>query len=77
MDVWDTPSSLPVGIAASVSFLTGLAMALLCADQTWLVGPIAASFGGYGADIAFETSSAVILVTYVPLRILEHKFLKR
>lgn len=77
VDAWDTPSKLPIGLAASVSFLAGLAVALLCADQTWLVGPIAKAFGGDGADIGFETSFGVVLILYVPLRLLEVQIFRR
>ena len=77
MEAWDKPSKLPLGIAASITFVAGLAMALLCADQTWLVGPIAKACGGDGADIGFETSFGVVAVLYIPLRLLEYRMFKR
>jgi purine-cytosine permease-like protein len=55
--VWDTPSLLPPGIAAFVAWACGLTAALMGADQSWLVGPIAKAIGG--ADIGWELVSQI------------------
>ena len=52
---WDTPSMLPPGIAAIVSWACGITAAFMGADQSWLVGPIAKAIGG--ADVGFELVS--------------------
>ena len=54
---WDTPSMLPSGIPALMSWGCGFAMALLGADEVWLVGPIANAIGG--ADIGWELVSTM------------------
>jgi purine-cytosine permease-like protein len=77
VDAWDTPSKLPLGLAASFTFLAGAAVAFLCADQSWLFGPIAKAFGGFGADIGFECSFGVVALIYVPLRLLEFRMFKK
>ena len=73
-EIWNDSTQLPYGLAAGFVFLTGFALALLAADQSWLVGPIAKALG---ADIAFELALAWVLIAYVPLRILEFKVFKR
>lgn len=65
---WDTPSLLPPGIAAIISWACGLTAALMGADQTWLVGPIAKAIGG--ADIGWELVSRIISLSSCDLEIL-------
>ena len=48
---WNTPSRLPLGLAALVSFLVGWAGAILCMAQVWYVGPLARLVGDDGADV--------------------------
>jgi purine-cytosine permease-like protein len=56
--VWDSHSFLPAGIAAFFAWACGLTAALMGADQSWLVGPIAKAIGG--ADIGWELVSQSI-----------------
>lgn len=67
---WDTPAQLPPGIAALLAWAVGLVCGIMGADQTWYVGPIAKAIGG--ADVGFEFS-ALVLVVYIPARLLEVK----
>jgi purine-cytosine permease-like protein len=45
LEAWNDGSRLPLGVAASVSFVLGTLVALLCMSQAWWVGPIAAAIG--------------------------------
>ncbi|KAL9596996.1 MAG: hypothetical protein Q9219_005422 [cf. Caloplaca sp. 3 TL-2023] len=50
--IWNTPESLPHGIAALMAFLVGWVGAILCMAQAWYTGPIAKMVGEYGADVS-------------------------
>jgi purine-cytosine permease-like protein len=71
----DDAKKLPWGIAASVAFVLGTVLALLCMSQTWWVGPIAKGVGGspYGTDISWELALPFTLGIYIPLRMWERK----
>ncbi|RMZ92560.1 hypothetical protein DV736_g226, partial [Chaetothyriales sp. CBS 134916] len=74
LEVWDTPSKLPVGAAAVTSLLAGyLAGGLPGMAQVWYVGVIAAKFGPYGGDVGIYMSGAITIVVYLPLRYFERK----
>lgn len=70
---WQDKKRLPVGIAASISFLIGWAGAVLGMDQVWYVGPAGSKIGGYGGDIGAWMTIAFTCITYPPLRYLEMK----
>ena len=46
---WADKGSLPVGLAALVSFLIGWAGAIIGMDQVWWIGPAGRHIGAYGA----------------------------
>lgn len=46
-------------------------------EETWFVGPLAATIGSDGGDIANEFTFAVTVLSYLPLRWLELKKLGR
>jgi len=75
--VWDDRNKLPIGIAAFVAFLVGWAGAILCMDQVWYKGPIAALVGQYGADMGNYVGFSWAALVYSPLRWLEVRRLKR
>ncbi|KIJ40829.1 hypothetical protein M422DRAFT_209731, partial [Sphaerobolus stellatus SS14] len=58
VEVYDTPSKLPIGIAAIVTSCCSVAGAVVGMAQIWYVGPIAAKFGGFGGDVGFELAGA-------------------
>ncbi|KAH7244877.1 purine-cytosine permease [Fusarium solani] len=70
LEAWNDGSRLPLGVAASVSFVLGTLVALLCMSQAWWVGPIAAAIGGSptGMDISWILAAVVSIVVYVPAR---------
>ncbi|KAI1616815.1 purine-cytosine permease [Exophiala viscosa] len=75
LTAWNDSTKLPLGIAASVAWIVGTVLSLLCMSQTWWVGPIAAGIGGspYGTDISWILGFVVTAVVYVPLRMWEQK----
>jgi NCS1 nucleoside transporter family len=58
----DTPSKLPIGLAALVAFLVGWAGAIICMAQYWYIGPLAKLVGEFGADVSSNTSFAVCFI---------------
>ncbi|KAI9729339.1 MAG: hypothetical protein M1818_008539 [Claussenomyces sp. TS43310] len=76
--VWDQPSRLPWGLAATMSLLAGyLAGGVTGMAQTWYIGPIAAKFGGEGGDVGIYLSGAITLLVYPIARTYERKFTGR
>lgn len=78
LEAWNDESQLPVGIAASVSFILGTLVALLSMSQVWWIGPIAEGIGGSaGTDISWILAAVVSTVLYIPGRYLERRKWKR
>jgi len=67
---------LPLGIAAGVAILAGIAGAVLGMAQVWYVGVIGAKIGlpAFGGDIGFELSMGFSGIVYPPLRYFEKKY---
>ncbi|RDW62428.1 hypothetical protein BP6252_11861 [Coleophoma cylindrospora] len=76
-EAWNTQSLLPVGYAAFVAFLVGWAGAVVCMDETYYIGPIAAMVGDYGADLGLPVAMAWTGLVFPPLRYLELKYIGR
>lgn len=76
---WNDATRLPVGIAASATFIIGTLLAMLCMSQVWWVGPIAAAIGGSptGTDISWILATVVSVAVYIPARYLEFRKFKR
>ncbi|CAG8979006.1 hypothetical protein HYALB_00009908 [Hymenoscyphus albidus] len=69
---------LPVGIAATLSFLIGFSGAFVGMYQVWYTGPLALKIGGeYGGDIGEWIAIGFTGVVFPPLRWLELKRLGR
>ncbi|KIJ48631.1 hypothetical protein M422DRAFT_162232, partial [Sphaerobolus stellatus SS14] len=77
VEIYDTPSKLPVGIAAIVTSLAAVAGAVVGMAQVWYIGPVAAKFGPLGGDVGFELAAAIAAVVYPGLRYLEIRKLGR
>lgn len=78
LEAWDTPSKLPLGIAAVFSLITGyLCGGLIGMSQIWYVGPVAKKFGAYGGDVGFFLTAAIVLVVYPISRHIELKVFGR
>jgi purine-cytosine permease-like protein len=75
LSAWNDRTKLPIGIAASIVFIIGTVLSLLCMSQTWWVGPIAKSIGTspFGTDISWILAVAVCTALYIPLRMWERK----
>ncbi|PYI29670.1 hypothetical protein BP00DRAFT_478717 [Aspergillus indologenus CBS 114.80] len=72
-DAWADRARLPLGLAALAAFLIGWAGAIVCMDQVWYVGPIAAMVGSDGADLGIWVGCSWAMLVYPPLRYLELK----
>lgn len=75
LNAYNDKTKLPYGIAASISFVIGTVLSVLCMSQVWWVGPIASAIGGSesGTDISWMLAIVVCTLTYVPMRYLERK----
>ena len=73
LEVWNTQSKMPIGIAGLFSFLLGIVGCILGMVQTWYVGVIAAMIGESGGDIGNELAFIFTLISYVPLRYWERR----
>jgi purine-cytosine permease-like protein len=71
---WEDKSYLPIGYAALTSFLLGWVGAILGLLRVWYVGPLAVLSG---ADIDLWVGCGLTIVSYLPLRWLELKFVGR
>lgn len=50
----DRRGGLPKGVPASISFVIGLTVAILCAAQSWMTGPVAKAISPQGTDVSRE-----------------------
>lgn len=73
MHAWNNPELLPIGWAAACALVMGVVGAVLGMAQVWFIGPIAAQFGVYGADIGSELAAILAAATYLILRPIEKK----
>ncbi|KAI1284331.1 permease for cytosine/purines, uracil, thiamine, allantoin-domain-containing protein [Xylaria sp. FL0933] len=67
---WDQPSKLPTGISAILAAGLSFGLVVPCASQVWYTGPLAATTG----DIGFEVALVLSPILYVPIRWLELKW---
>jgi NCS1 nucleoside transporter family len=77
LEAWNTASKMPIGIAGLAAFAAGIAGAVVGMDETWWVGPIARKIGDYGGDVGNELALVFTMVTYIPVRYLELKYVGR
>lgn len=74
LKAWDTPSRLPLGLAAVFSLVSGyLCGGLQGMTQVWYVGSISRQFGPYGGDVGIWLTAAVTCIVYPVTRHLEVK----
>lgn len=72
---WEDKQYLPIGYAATVSFLLGWVGAILGMYQVWYTGPLATLSGP--ADVGGWVGSGLTIISFLPLRWLELKFVGR
>lgn len=72
-DQWNNINVLTHGIAATTSFICGIAGAVLGMAQVYYVGPAAAHFGPAGGDLGMWLTMGISGVLYPPLRYWELK----
>ena len=70
---YENKGRLPIGLAALLSFLIGLAGAVVGMYQIWYTGPVALQVGGFGADIGAWLAIGFTGILFPPLRWLELK----
>lgn len=46
-------------------------------QQTWFVGPLATTIGTTGGDVANEFTFGVTIISFIPFRYLELKYIGR
>jgi len=67
IQAWNTPSQLPLGVAALGAFALSFALVIPSMSQVWYIGPIARKTG----DIGIEVTMVSTALLYIPLRHLE------
>jgi len=72
---WEDKTYLPVGYAALASFLLGWVGAILGMYQVWYTGPLAVLAGP--SDVGVWVGSGFTIISYLPLRWAELKFVGR
>ena len=68
---------MPIGYAGLIAFVLGIVGCVLGMVQTWYTGIIAKQIGDYGGDIGNQLAFLFTLVSYVPLRYLERRYVGR
>jgi purine-cytosine permease-like protein len=74
---WEDQKRLPVGYAALTAFLVGWVGAIISMSQAYYVGPVAVLVSDNGADLGIWVGCAFSFMTYLPLRMLELKYVGR
>ncbi|BFZ64788.1 Purine-cytosine permease fcy21 [Saitoella coloradoensis] len=77
LSAWNSPSKLPVGVAAVGAFCVGVAGFVIGMDQVWFVGPVGKGIGAFGGDVGFELAAAFAGVTYPVARMVERRYFAR
>ncbi|KAL1970017.1 hypothetical protein VTN77DRAFT_6422 [Rasamsonia byssochlamydoides] len=77
LDAWNTPSRMPIGLAGLTAFLCGAAGWIVGMVETYYTGAIARMIGDYGGDVGNELAFVFTIVSYIPLRKLELKYIGR
>jgi purine-cytosine permease-like protein len=77
LEGWNTPSKMPIGYAGLFAFLAGIAGAIIGMDETYYVGIAAKPIGAFGGDLGNQLAFVMTLMTYVPARWAEYKFVGR
>ena len=76
---WKSPHLLPLGVAAVTAFLFGALGAAMGMAQVWFVSPIGKLIGNpkFGGDIGFELAFTFSAISYLGLRFIEKRIMKR
>lgn len=77
LDAWNTPSKMPIGYAGLTAFLCGAAGWIVGMVETYYVGILARKIGADGGDIANELAFVFTAISYLPLRMLELRYVGR
>ncbi|PCH44809.1 cytosine-purine permease [Wolfiporia cocos MD-104 SS10] len=74
LEDWNNPKRLPLGIAATATFLCAFGIIIPCMNQAWYVGPIAAAGSG---DIGIIAGSCAVCILYPVFRRIEKRFARQ
>ncbi|KAI9820760.1 MAG: hypothetical protein M1827_005130 [Pycnora praestabilis] len=77
LEVWNERGDMPVGYAGGLAFVLGIVGCVLGMVQTWYVGVIAKMIGSEGGDIGNQLAFVFTLMSYIPARYLERKYIGR
>ncbi|OWB76504.1 hypothetical protein B5S32_g656 [[Candida] boidinii] len=73
-EIWNHMSKQTYGIAATISFFSGVAGCCLGMNQVYYIAPLAKKIGDYGGDLGMWLAIGFTGVAYLPLRYLELKY---
>lgn len=73
-EIWNHMSKQTYGIAATISFFSGVAGCCLGMNQVYYIAPLAKRIGDYGGDLGMWLAIGFTGVAYLPLRYLELKY---
>ncbi|GMG22619.1 unnamed protein product [[Candida] boidinii] len=76
-EIWNHMSKQTYGIAATISFFSGVAGCCLGMNQVYFIAPLAKKIGDYGGDLGMWLAIGFTGVAYLPLRYLELKYFGR
>ncbi|TVY68988.1 Purine-cytosine permease fcyB [Lachnellula suecica] len=77
LEGWNDPAKLPLGIAGFTAFALGVVAWVMGMVQTWYVGELSRRIGSGGGDVANQLCFVVSLLSYIPARYLELKYVGR
>lgn len=77
LEAWNTPEKMPIGYAGLLAFTMGWVGAILGMVESWYTGPLGKLIGDDGGDIGNELALIFTVITYLPLRWLERKYVGR
>lgn len=73
-EIWNHMPKQTYGIAATISFFSGVAGCCLGMNQVYYIAPLAKKIGDYGGDLGMWLAIGFTGVAYLPLRYLELKY---
>lgn len=76
LDEWNDMKRLPYGIAGFLSIGMGFVGGVLSMNQDWYEGVISRAIKPKGCELGFIFSGIFSVVTFVPVRLLEKRFLR-
>ncbi|KAI7860256.1 permease for cytosine/purines, uracil, thiamine, allantoin-domain-containing protein [Circinella umbellata] len=73
IEIWNSRTQLPIGIAATITTLGAYGLGFLGANQSWFKGPAAKYIGEHGGEVGIWITLVVSVIFYPPIRYLEKR----